>query len=628
MLRDVTGIMIQETAFGQGSPYIRGFTGFRNVFLVDGIRLNNSVFREGPNQYWNTVDPFSLDRLEVVKGPGSVLYGSDAIGGTVNAISKSPSLDQTGRSYGGTASYRTASAENSHLGRGEFQVRIEPRTAMLLGASGKHYGNLNTGGGTIRNTGYDEWNADLKLAHQIDENASLTLAYQRVRQNNVPRTHRTIDSLSFAGTSLGSEFQRNLDQKRDLAYAQYRRENIGSAIDSMTFSLSWHQQEEVRDRIRPPSTAGGNLRRDLQGLDVGTLGIWAQLESETQVGKLVYGFDYYRDFVDSFSSRNSIQGPVGDDANYDLAGLFIQDTIELSPRWQATLGARGTYARAASDSVSDLVNGGTTSVDEDWRATVGSMRLLYRLRPDRLNLFTGVSQGFRAPNLSDLTRFDTARSGETEVPATDLDPEKFVSYEIGAKWAQGNLNAEAAAFYTDISDQIVRFPTGSLIDGEPAITRDNLGDGWVSGIEFGLSYEVYPNWTLFGNTTFQQGEMDTYRSAAPILSRDYLSRTMPWTGQVGVRWEAESRLVWAELMAFFADDATKLSTRDKSDTQRIPPGGTPGFAVVDIRAGWRIKNRLSLIGAIDNVADENYRVHGSGQNSPGRSFILTASLDF
>lgn len=113
MLRDVTGIMIQETAFGQGSPYIRGFTEFRNVFLVDGIRLNNSVFREGPNQYWNTVDPFSLERLGVVKGPGSVLYGSDAVGGTVNAISKSPALDQTGRSYSSSTTYRAASAENS-----------------------------------------------------------------------------------------------------------------------------------------------------------------------------------------------------------------------------------------------------------------------------------------------------------------------------------------------------------------------------------------------------------------------------------------------------------------------------------------------------------------------------------
>ncbi|MBM3891477.1 MAG: hypothetical protein FJ388_20385, partial [Verrucomicrobia bacterium] len=87
-LKETPAVMVQKTAYGQGSPYIRGFTGFRTLMLIDGIRLNNSVFRDGPNQYWSTVDPLSVDRLEVVKGPGSVLYGSDAIGGTVNAITQ------------------------------------------------------------------------------------------------------------------------------------------------------------------------------------------------------------------------------------------------------------------------------------------------------------------------------------------------------------------------------------------------------------------------------------------------------------------------------------------------------------------------------------------------------------
>jgi hemoglobin/transferrin/lactoferrin receptor protein len=84
-----TAVMVQKTGHGQGSPFIRGFTGFRTLFLVDNVRLNNSVFRDGPNQYWNTVDPLSINRLEVVKGPFSALYGSDAVGGTVNAVTQS-----------------------------------------------------------------------------------------------------------------------------------------------------------------------------------------------------------------------------------------------------------------------------------------------------------------------------------------------------------------------------------------------------------------------------------------------------------------------------------------------------------------------------------------------------------
>ena len=103
-LREVPGVMVQKTGYGQGAPFIRGFTSQRTLLLIDGIRLNNAVFREGPNQYWNTVDPFTIDRLEVVKGPSSVLYGSDAIGGTVNVITRGRSPLQT--SEAGNGNYR------------------------------------------------------------------------------------------------------------------------------------------------------------------------------------------------------------------------------------------------------------------------------------------------------------------------------------------------------------------------------------------------------------------------------------------------------------------------------------------------------------------------------------------
>ncbi len=87
--REVPGVIVQKTGHGQGSPFLRGFTGFRTLLLIDGIRLNNSVFRDGPNQYWNTVDPFTIGQLEIIKGPSSVLFGSDAIGGTVNVVTRS-----------------------------------------------------------------------------------------------------------------------------------------------------------------------------------------------------------------------------------------------------------------------------------------------------------------------------------------------------------------------------------------------------------------------------------------------------------------------------------------------------------------------------------------------------------
>ena len=125
-------VTVQKTSQGQGSPSIRGFTGFRNLLLIDGIRLNNSVFRDGPNEYWNTIDSFTIGRLEVVKGPASVLYGSDAIGGTVNVLTISP--DQS-KEFSARASERYATADSSNVGRAEVSYAPDKSLRILAGGS-------------------------------------------------------------------------------------------------------------------------------------------------------------------------------------------------------------------------------------------------------------------------------------------------------------------------------------------------------------------------------------------------------------------------------------------------------------------------------------------------------------
>ena len=181
ILDDTPSVMVQKTGHGQGSPFIRGFTGFRTLFLIDGIRLNNSVFRDGPNQYWNTVDPFSIYQLEVIRGPGSVMYGSDAVGGTVNALTRSP-LDEDEPGLGGRAHYRYSSAEDSHIVRGEAHGVDEDRAAFTAGGTYKHFGDLKTGSdaGRLSKTGYDEYDFDAKIQYMLAEDLRLTLAHQTV----------------------------------------------------------------------------------------------------------------------------------------------------------------------------------------------------------------------------------------------------------------------------------------------------------------------------------------------------------------------------------------------------------------------------------------------------------------
>ncbi|MGD2019286.1 MAG: TonB-dependent receptor plug domain-containing protein, partial [Planctomycetota bacterium] len=215
-LRDVPGVLVQETGPAQGSPYIRGFTGFRTLTLIDGVRLNNSVFRDGPNQYAGTIDPFSLAGIEVVKGPSSVLYGSDAIGGTVNVLTKDPEIWD--RPLGGQVFVRAADAANYVMTRVELGGAMGDRTAWRLGGTLKDLGDMTAGdpSGELPNTGYDEWDGDFKVQHLVDDRSTLTIAAQHVDIDDAPRTHRTVFAVPFEGTAVGSDLRRDLDQERTL----------------------------------------------------------------------------------------------------------------------------------------------------------------------------------------------------------------------------------------------------------------------------------------------------------------------------------------------------------------------------------------------------------------------------
>jgi len=623
-LRDLPGVMVQKTSHGQGSPFIRGFTGFRNLLLIDGIRLNNSVFRSGPNQYWNTVDPLSLNRLEVVKGPTSVLYGSDAIGGTVNAITKGPTGYGEGFQHSQRIYYRFSSGENSNSYRYELNATWDDKLGIWLGASFKDFGSLRAGRGTGSqpNTGYEEWDADFKVEYFFNPDTRLVIAHQEVDQNNVPRTHRTIFAKSFKGTTIGTDRRRDLDQERRLTYIQLHAENMDSFVEAMRLSLSWQEQHETRDRIR------GSGRRDLQGFDVGTFGATAQFESTTRYGDLTYGIEYYHDHVNSFSTRNRIQGPVADNASYDLLGIYLQDEFSVSDRLDLVLGGRINYARADASRVRDPLLGRQTSTADEWWSVVGSARLVYHVVPEHINFFGGVSQGFRAPNLSDLTRFDSSRTNELETPALGLDPENYLSFEAGIKTEYENWSMQAAYFHTLIDETIIRVPTGRRINDEFEVTKVNGGDGFVQGIEIAASYRFHPEWTAFGNLTWIDGEVDTFPTSRPKRVREPIDRLMPLTGLAGVRWDHPSQKFWVEGLVTIAGAQDDLSTRDRADTSRIPPGGTPGYTVFSLRSGWQLEENVDLTVALENITDEDYRIHGSGQNELGRSLNIGVSISF
>jgi hemoglobin/transferrin/lactoferrin receptor protein len=631
-LKGLPSVMLQKTSYGQGSPFLRGFTGFRTLAMVDGVRLNNSVFRDGPNQYWNTIDPWSIDRYEVVLGPASVLYGSDAVGGAVNALTLAPP-EWTGQAvWERTLRYRTATADESHQVRAGLRGRASEQLGFVAGYTWKDFDDVEGGDdvGDQPQTGYDEMDYDLRADYAVAENTTLTLAHQHVDQEDAWRTHRTVYGIDWEGLKKGDDQVHAFDQRRTLTYLSLRSTDRGGAVDAYTVTLSRQVQSEDLDRLRVDN------RRDLQGFDVTTWGASATLESGSSVGRWVYGADYYRDEVDSYSARykadgsfnkKEIQGPVADDATYDLVGLFVQDTVDVGAL-AVTPGLRYTRAELQADKVADPVSGEATTRDDDWDTVVGSLRALLPMGDEGSALYAGVSQGFRAPNLSDLTRLDTARSTELETPVEDLDPERFVSWEIGGRVTGQRLSAEAAYYYTHIEDLIVRAPTGRTVDELLEVTKKNAGDGYVQGVELTVGYQLADAWRVRAMGTWMDGEVEAYPTSDPVKVKDDLSRVMPLTGQLSLRWQPKGVAYWAEVVVDAAEKADHLSADDARDTQRIPPGGTPAYTVFTVRGGLPVCDYLDLTLALENLADEDYRIHGSGVNEPGRQLVLTAQATF
>jgi hemoglobin/transferrin/lactoferrin receptor protein len=635
-------VRTQKTSPGQGSPYMRGFTGFRTLLLIDGIRLNNSVFRSGPNQYWSTVDCYSLAAIEMLKGPASVLYGSDAVGGTVQAFSYEPEYaEDGGLRYGSRLFTRLSSAERSVITRGQGEVATD-RTAIHAGMTYKFFDDLEGGRyvGRQKNTGYTEYDYDLKARIKLAGERELVLAWQSAELDDVWRTHKTIYGISWKGTTIGDELQRTFEQDRRLAYAQLRDDEPTWFYDTLRFTLFCQIQEEDQFAISKPS----DNKRTWDGFDVVTPGFNMELMKETALGTFVYGLDYSRDIVDTYNREvksgiptERIQGPVADNSTYDLAGIFVEDRIPLGDHFEVTPGVRGTYAHACVDDYYSVAPGGVNpaqqgqSFERTWWDVSGNIRLAYYVTDDRaLMFYNGLGQAFRSPNLSDLTSYRASKSTTYETPSPSVDPEHYLTYECGAKWMKDGLTLQAAWYYTWMRDQItsVYEQQGSDIIS----TAENSGEGFVQGAEIEGAYDITKNWVIRGGVAWSEGFTDTYyKSGSTVITvNDDNFRTAPLAGFAALRWQTEDKRLFIECYGQAVDREDRLTYSEShgGDTQRVPLKGTPGYATTGIRAAWQVCDYANIGFTVDNIFDKDYRVHGSGSNEAGRNFILSLDMRF
>ena len=616
------GVQVQKTGHGQGSPFLRGFTGQRTVLLVDGIRFDDTVFREGPVQYWNTLDPEAFAEILFSPGLRSASAGSGAIGGVVELISSRPDPSSV---WGGVLRGRFSSAERSSGGRlqlsgGDGAIGLE--CAVNL----RSFGDLRTGQGVQTQSGYGTSGLDFRLAWNSG-GVDWTVGHDRSRIDDAWRTHSTIYGQSFEGTTIGSDLRRVLDHRRERSILTGSSRDPG-ALDHLSWTFSRQFQSESRDRVR----ADG--RRDVQGFDLVGIGFSVRAEK----GNWSFGVDSLSSRADSerlnFAPDGSflgasIQGPIGDDSGRDLVEGFVAKSQSLSSGLESHLAARWSSSRVFADRVADPASDAVLSMDSslDGLSTSAGLRWISSKRP-ATTLEGRISTGVRLPNLADFTRFDVARSDEVEVPAFGLDPEEFVGVEASIREQRDSWSWLFTAYFTAIDGMITRRPTGDVIDGGTAVTKQNAGDGRVFGFEGSLTWSPSPNLKWRTQFSAQRGDVTTFPTSEDVSVNEPISRLAPalLTSTVrwfphGAPWHLEGRVRWSDLQ-------DRLSTRDRADTQRIPEGGTPGWTVLDLGWGVPLDHESSIGIALENVFNVNYRRHGSGVNEPGRNLVFRFEQSF
>lgn len=603
VLTGINGVFVQKTAHGGGSPFLRGLTGNQTLILVDGIRLNNSTFRYGPNQYLNTIDAYTVNKIEVAKGTGAVQYGSDALGGVIQVFTREPQFATDGRHWLGRAESRYMSGDMEKTVRGEGSYQSK-NAAVQIGATYRNFGDLIGGDTTGRQSpsGYKEAAFDVKTKFRLKENTVLTLAHHFLRQRDVPVYYR-IHLENFTVNKFNP-------QQRQLSYAKLNSTSRRPWAHAIETSVSWQQSSEGRQSQKRNSAV---LRNEQDR--VHTLGFSTDVASRFATGWTANsGIEMYHDKIQSrredlntaTNSVTQLRGLYPDDARYGNYSLYSLHHFAFN-NWLLEGGVRfNTFGIRIEDTTLGTVKLSPSSF-------VYNAAVLYKLFRQHY-VYATMSTGFRAPNVDDMGTLGIV-DFRYELPTTDLAPEKSRNWEAGYKMQSRKWVASVSAYYMQLRDLISRIRVANdTLNGYPVYKKENVENGAIKGFEAEVDYELMRGWHLTGNIAYAYGQSTT--------RNEPLRRIPPLNGRVISRYNRNSWFAAAEWL--YASKQDRLAQGDKDDN-RIPAGGTPGWNVINFYGGYEWK-RVHLNAGLQNLLNKDYRTHGSGINGVGRSAWLSVAV--
>jgi hemoglobin/transferrin/lactoferrin receptor protein len=658
-------VYVQKSQQGGGSPMIRGFATNRLLYTVDGIRTNNAIFRSGNIQNVINIDPFAVENTEVLFGPGSVIYGSDAIGGVMSFQTLTPQLSLTEKPYvSGNVVARTSSANKEKTGH--FDVNLGwKKWAFVTSVSHWDFDHLRQGSHGPDDyikpyfvqredsldvvvtqddellqipTAYSQFNAMQKVRFQPNEkwdfqygfHFSETSTYGRYDRHNRVRN----------GTARYAEWNYG-PQKWLMNNLTINHRKEGKLFDEVTLRLAQQNFEESRIE-----RSLNNDYRNTQTEKVEAYSVNLDFKKAiTAKNMLFYGFEYVLNDVHSSGFITNIQSNEVEtgasrypESSWQSMAVYLNDEYKMTDRLSIQSGLRYNYYALKADFSNNLpfYPFPFTEAKLDDAAITGSIGGVYRT--DNSWVFTtNFGTGFRSPNVDDIGKVFDSAPGTLTVPNPDLEAEYAYNVDLGfAKVISDFIKVDVTGFYTILENAMVKRNfqlNGSdtiIYDGEESQIQamQNAAKATVYGIQAGLEVKLPAGFSFSTDVNYQEGEEElddkstsALRHAAPLFGISSFSyKAEKLSLQLYANYQAERKF---EDLAFEEQGKDEIYAKDGNGNNYAP-----SWYTLNLKSAYILSKNLSINAGIENLTDQRYRPYSSGISGAGRNFVLSFKAEF
>lgn len=652
-------VFIQKSQQGGGSPMIRGFAANRLLYAVDGVRMNTAIFRAGNIQNVISLDPFAIEHTEVFFGPGSIIYGSDAIGGVMSfqtlqprfsydsvpllkaqAVSRFSSANQEvtnhfdlkagWKQWASVTSFTYSKFGNLRMGRYGPEVYLKRYTVVRQDSQDRVLENPDP---RVQDpSGYSQINLMQKIRYQPHKQVDLQYAFHYSETSDFSRYDRLIELQAngrpgFAVWNYGPQVW----MMNQLTATYDRRSRLFNRA-TLRVAHQYFQESRIDRRF-------GNSRLRTQLEEVRALSLNLDLEKSSGAHRLFYGAEYVLNEVNSRGSARNIStgAPVAVPDRYpgstwNSMAAYLNYQYAFSERWLLQTGLRYNGFRLKSDFNRHLAffpfDFNQSSLNNS--STTGSLGLVYN--PDeRTKISLNGNTGFRAPNVDDIGKIFEFGPGEVVVPNTRLRAEYAYNAELNlARQFGQRLRVDLTGFYTYLDEAMVRRPFS--VNGQDSITFDgdrsrvfaiqNAAYARVYGFHAGLDLDLSGGFSISTRYNYQRGEEEMDNGT---LSRS--RHAAPAFGMTRLSYQAEGVQVqlYAQYSAEVGFDQLNPEEQLKpfiyaKDDQGRPY--SPAWYTLNIKAMVRLNAAWTITAGVENLTDQRYRPYSSGLVAPGRNVIL------